>query len=105
MSHMCAKLYSCCNWHRATIGLDYMVNDSVKILYGTTNRAKLCAMRKALKNFNFSIIGLHDIKSHVPQINECGKTPLENAEIKAKAYYEAFKIPVFSCDSAFTLMN
>ena len=32
-------------------------------------------------------------------INENGKTPLENAEIKAKAYYEAFQMPVFSCDS------
>ena len=32
-------------------------------------------------------------------INLPGKTPLENAEIKAKAYYEAFRIPVFSCDS------
>ena len=32
-------------------------------------------------------------------MNECGKTPLENAEIKARAYYEAFHMPVFSGDS------
>ena len=32
-------------------------------------------------------------------INEDGKNPLENAEIKARTYFEAFQIPVFSCDS------
>ena len=32
-------------------------------------------------------------------IEECGRTPLENAEIKARAYFEAFHMPVFSCDS------
>ena len=76
-----------------------MAGDFVKILYGTTNKAKLQAMHDAVKNLDINIIGLSDIKSEIPKVNECGKTPLENAEIKAKAYYEAFKIPVFSCDS------
>lgn len=71
----------------------------MKILYRTTNKAKLQAMRDAVENLDINIIGLSDIKSEIPKVNECGKTPLENAEIKAKAYYEAFKIPVFSCDS------
>ena len=34
-----------------------------------------------------------------PKIEEDGATPLENAQRKARAYYEAFGIPVFSCDS------
>lgn len=76
-----------------------MIGDFMKILYGTTNQAKLQAMRNAVEALDFNIIGLNDIKSELPTINECGKTPLENAEIKAKAYYKAFKIPVFSCDS------
>lgn len=71
----------------------------MKILYGTTNKAKLQAMRKAIDIPGISIIGLNDMESEIPQVNECGKTPLENAGIKAKAYYEAFKMPVFSCDS------
>lgn len=71
----------------------------MKILYGTTNKAKLQAMRTALGSFDIELIGLGDIESELPSINENGKTPLENAEIKARAYYEAFHIPVFSCDS------
>lgn len=76
-----------------------MAGDFVKILYGTTNQAKLQAMRSAAEALGISLIGLNDIKSEIPEVNECGKTPLENAEIKAKAYYEAFSMPVFSCDS------
>ena len=72
---------------------------SMKILYGTTNKAKLQAMRLALESFDIELIGLGDIDSELPNINENGNTPLENAEIKAKAYYEAFRMPVFSCDS------
>lgn len=71
----------------------------MKILYGTTNKAKLQAMRLALETFDIELVGLGDIDSELPGINENGKTPLENAEIKAKAYYEAFHMPVFSCDS------
>ena len=71
----------------------------MKILYGTTNKAKLQAMRIALKLFNIELIGLADIENELPNINENGETPLENAEIKARAYYEAFQIPVFSYDS------
>ena len=71
----------------------------MKILYGTTNKGKLQAMRSALESFDIELIGLGDIDSELPCINENGKTPLENAEIKGKAYYEAFHMPVFSCDS------
>ncbi len=35
----------------------------------------------------------------LPQIEETGATPLENARIKALAYYQALQIPVFSCDT------
>ena len=71
----------------------------MKILYGTTNKAKLQAMRTALESFDIELIGLGDIDCELPSINENGRTPLENAEIKARAYYEAFHMPVFSCDS------
>lgn len=71
----------------------------MKILYGTTNKAKLAAMKNALKDFDIELIGLSDMEGKLPQINESGATPLENAEIKARAYYKAFNLPVFSCDS------
>lgn len=71
----------------------------MKILYGTTNKGKLQAMENAVKPLDIELIGLNDLCSEIPHVNENGKTPLENAEIKARAYYEAFHMPVFSCDS------
>lgn len=71
----------------------------MKILYGTTNKAKLQAMKNAVEPIGIELIGLHNLECELPIINENGTTPLENAEIKARAYYEAFHMPVFSCDS------
>ena len=71
----------------------------MKILYGTTNRAKLQAMNKSVEGLDIELIGLNDLDCELPVIDENGKNPLENAEIKARAYYEAFHMPVFSCDS------
>ncbi len=71
----------------------------MKILYGTTNKGKLQAMKKAVKELSIEIIGLNDLDCELPLINESGMTPLENAEIKARAYFEAFHMPLFSCDS------
>lgn len=71
----------------------------MKILYGTTNKGKLQAMQTAVKSLDIELIGLNDLDCELPCINENGNTPLENAEIKARAYYESFHMPVFSCDS------
>ena len=71
----------------------------MKILYGTTNQGKLQAMKKSVEGMDIEIIGLQDLACDLPVIVENGKTPLENAEIKARAYFEAFHMPVFSCDS------
>jgi len=71
----------------------------MKLLYGTTSNGKLQAMKNALKDFDIELIGLNDLEGELPQITEDGTTPLENAELKARAYFEAFHMPVFSCDS------
>lgn len=74
----------------------------MKLLYGTGNQAKLSAMRSRLKQLDIELIGLDDLRAEgktIPQVVEDGKSPLENARLKATAYYEAFNIPVFSCDS------
>lgn len=55
-------------------------------------------MRKMLRGLNLEIVGLHDLNMNI-EIEESGKTPLENAKIKALAYYKASGIPTFSCDS------
>jgi len=71
----------------------------MKILYGTTNQGKLLAMKKSLEGLDIELISLRDVEGGLPKINENGRTPMENAERKAKAYFEAFHMPVFSCDS------
>ncbi len=71
----------------------------MKILYGTTNAAKLESMRKTLKDLNIEILGLDSIDIENDYINETGNNPLENARIKALEYYRKIKMPVFSCDS------
>lgn len=71
----------------------------MKILYGTTNQAKLESMRRIMKTLGVEIIGLNELQQPLPFIEESGKNPLENAEIKARIYYETFSMPVFSCDS------
>ena len=70
-----------------------------QLLYGTTNPAKLQHMREMLDGLDIEIIGLNDININVEDIDESGNNPLENARIKALAYYKAVKMPVFSCDT------
>lgn len=80
----------------------------MKLLYGTGNPAKLSAMKRRLEIKGIELIGLHDLKAEgavIPAVPENGKTPLENARQKAAAYYTAFHIPVFSCDSGLYFDN
>lgn len=74
----------------------------MQLLYGTGNQAKLSAMKSRLEKIGIELIGLHELRAEgksIPEVLENGNTPLENAKLKALAYYKAFRIPVFSCDS------
>ena len=80
----------------------------MKLLYGTGNPAKLSAMKSRLESLDIQLISLNDLRAEgktIPEVPENGNTPLENARQKAVAYYEAFKIPVFSCDSGLYFDN
>lgn len=80
--------------------LEYIKSQNrVKLLYGTKNPAKIEDMRRRLRSLDVDIMGLNDLDADIPDIEENGKSPLENAEKKALGYFAAFKIPVFSCDS------
>lgn len=74
----------------------------MKLLYGTGNPAKLESMKMRLAQLDIELLGLQDFAAEgkiIPKVPEDGNTPLENARQKAIAYYEAFRMPVFSCDS------
>lgn len=71
----------------------------IKFVYGTHNAGKLASMRRMLEGLPIEVVGLCDIDQSLPAVQEEGETPLENAEIKARAYQKALGLPVFSCDS------
>lgn len=74
----------------------------MKLLYGTGNPAKFDTRKSRLEPLEIELLSLNDLKAEgrvIPNVPEDGNTPLENARQKALAYYEAFHMPVFSCDS------
>lgn len=77
----------------------------MQLLYATGNPAKFSAMERRLKTLGVDLIGLKDLDCEIPKVPEDGNTPLENARQKAVTYYNAFHIPVFSCDSGLYFDN
>lgn len=71
----------------------------MEIVYGTTNPGKLDAMKRILASLDMDILSLKDFNNNIPEVDESGNDPLENAKLKAIAYYRVLKKPVFSCDS------
>mgnify|MGYP002511877554 CR=1 FL=1 len=85
------------------------VANHMEIIYGTGNSAKISYMQRALKALPLEIVGVKqaaDKKSlTLPEVEETGRTPFENARQKAQEYYRLFHSPVFSCDSGLYLWN
>ncbi len=81
----------------------------MEIIYGTGNHAKILFMERALKGLPVEISSISQVaaarKIALPWLEETGSTPLENARIKAEAYYKLLGSPVFSCDSGLYLWN
>ncbi|MBP1754994.1 MAG: hypothetical protein H6Q59_1392 [Firmicutes bacterium] len=71
----------------------------IKLVFGTGNPGKMNVMRSHLKGLDIEIIGLKELDYAWPRVDESGNNPLENARIKALAYYHCCHKPVFSCDS------
>lgn len=71
----------------------------IRLVYGTGNPAKLGSMRRSLAALPIELIGLSELAIAVPDVEETGRSPLENAITKARAYHAALGCAVFSCDS------
>lgn len=71
----------------------------MKVLYGTTNPAKIQYMKEILKGLDIEIVGLKDVDLDIGSVEEVGNSPLENARIKAVNYAKYTDMPVFSCDT------
>ena len=70
----------------------------MKVLYATTNPAKVKKYKKALEEKGIELITIKDLDFKL-NINENGKNAIENAYIKAKAYYDATKITTIGMDN------
>lgn len=69
-----------------------------KVLFATTNPAKVGKYKKALEEKGIELITIKDLDVKL-DIDENGKDAIENAYIKAKTYYDATKIPTIGMDN------
>lgn len=70
----------------------------MKVLFATTNQAKVGKYKKALEEKGIELITIKDLDFKL-DIEESGKNAIENAYIKAKTYYDATKIPTIGMDN------
>lgn len=70
----------------------------MKLLYATNNNSKVYNMRRRLENIPIEIITPKELGIKINVIED-GKTAVENAIKKARAYYDKTKIPTIAGDS------
>ncbi len=70
----------------------------MKVLFATTNLAKVRKYKEELKEKGIELITINDLNFKL-DVEENGKNALENAYIKAKAYYDVVKIPTIGMDN------
>ena len=70
----------------------------MKVLFATTNPAKVKKYKKALEEKGIELITIKDLDFKL-NINENGKNAIENAYIIAKEYYDATKITTIGMDN------
>ena len=71
----------------------------MKVLFATTNEAKISKYKKIIEKNNIELITIKDLGFKL-DIDENGKDALENAYIKAKAYYDKTSLPTIGMDDA-----
>lgn len=71
----------------------------MKVLFATTNPAKVGKYKEALKEKGIELITIKDLDFKL-DIVESGKNSIQNACIKAKAYYDATKITTIGMDNS-----
>ena len=70
----------------------------MKVLFATGNSAKVKRYKESLEKNGIELITIKDIGINL-NIDENGKDAIENAYIKAKAYYDATGIPTIGMDN------
>ena len=70
----------------------------MKVLFATTNPAKVKRYANKLQNKGIEVLTLKDINLKL-DVEETGKNAIENALLKAKAYFEATGITSIGIDN------
>ena len=74
----------------------------MEILIATKNEAKIKKYSTMLNALGIQYKTLKDLERNI-NVEENGNTPKENSIIKAKAYYEAFNMPILADDNGLIL--
>ena len=69
----------------------------MKVLFATTNPAKVKKYAEGLQKRGIELITINDLDINI-EVEENGKNAIENAYIKAKAYYDVTQIPTIGMD-------
>lgn len=72
--------------------------EEITLFYATNNKSKLHNMYYRLQNYPINIVCPDDLNIHL-DIDENGKTAVDNALIKASAYHKVVNIPTIAGDS------
>ncbi len=75
-----------------------------EILFATGNESKVNRFKEKLLERGILLKSLKDININL-EVEENGKTAIENAEIKAKAYYDVTKITTMAMDDTMYIDN
>lgn len=76
----------------------------MKILFATKNPSKIKYYAEELEKNNLEVLTINDLDSEV-QVEENGKNAVENAKIKAMAYYEETGLTTIGIDDNLFLEN
>lgn len=75
-----------------------------ELLFATGNKSKAKRFTKGLQKHDIKVLTLEDIPIDI-DVEENGKTAIENALIKARAYAKETTLPVFAMDDTLYLEN
>ena len=70
----------------------------MKVLFATTNPAKVKKYKEILEENGIELLTINDLEKTI-EVEETGKDALENAYIKAKAYYDLTGITTIGMDN------
>ena len=73
------------------------MEENMRILFATKNPAKIRRYVKELEQRNIEVLTIKDLDISL-HVEENGKDALENAYIKAKAYYDATGLTTIAVD-------